>query len=135
MYASLNDDIIPNHDYVLISDIGSTSDTALICHTNRPASIDMYGNTNSGGDWFSPENTAIDYYGASVMGFRRNRSPMIMRLFRNTATDPATEGIYHCVMEDHRAIPHTVFVGLYYSGRGIMYMYDCIYMIWHIMQY
>ena len=115
MYASLNGDIIPNHDYVLISDIGSTSDMALICHTNRPASI------NSGGDWFGPNNTRVD--GVDVPGFRRNRAPMILRLFRYTATDPATEGIYHCVMEDHRAIPHTVFVGLYYSGSGIMYMY------------
>ena len=131
MYASLNSDIIPNHDYVLISDIGSTSDTALICHTNRPASIN---NFNSGGDWFGPNNTRVNS-NDDVPGFRRNRAPMILRLLRNTATDPATEGIYYCVMEDHRAIPHTVFVGLYYSGRGIMYMYDCIYMIWHINNY
>ena len=29
MYLSLDDDIIPNHGYVVISDIGSTDDTAL----------------------------------------------------------------------------------------------------------
>ena len=34
VYLSLNGDIIPNHGYVLISDIGFTDDTALLCHTN-----------------------------------------------------------------------------------------------------
>ena len=36
---SQNDDIVPNHGYVLISDIGSTNNTALLCHTNRPATL------------------------------------------------------------------------------------------------
>ena len=53
MYLSLNDDIIPNHGYVVISDIGSTDDTALICHTNRPSTLN--NNADSGGDWFAPE--------------------------------------------------------------------------------
>ena len=30
----LNGDIIPNHGYVVISDIGSTDNITLICHTN-----------------------------------------------------------------------------------------------------
>ena len=37
VYLSLNGVIIPNHGYVVMSDIGSAGDdTALICHTNRP---------------------------------------------------------------------------------------------------
>ena len=40
VYLSLNGDIIRNHGYVVISDIGSTDNTALLCHTNHPATID-----------------------------------------------------------------------------------------------
>ena len=32
----MNGDFIPNHGYVMISDIGSTDNTALLCITNKP---------------------------------------------------------------------------------------------------
>ena len=41
-----------------------------------------------------------------------------MRLLRNTATDPPSEGIYHCVVEDDTMTEHTLYVGLYNSGSG-----------------
>ena len=38
VYLSLNGSIVPNHGYVVISDIGTANDdTALFCHTNHPA--------------------------------------------------------------------------------------------------
>ena len=43
---------------------------------------------------------------------------MVVRLLRNTATDPPAEGIYNCVIEDDTHIQRTVFVGLYNSGGG-----------------
>ena len=100
-----------------ISDIGSTNDTALICHTNRNVTL---GNTNmptSGGDWFAPDWTIVN--GDGVPGFRRNRGPMMVRLLRNTATDLPSEGIYHCLVEDNTLTEQIVYVGLYNSGRGI----------------
>ena len=45
VYLSLSDQIIPNHDYIVISDIGSTDNTALICHTNSPANYTHFGGT------------------------------------------------------------------------------------------
>ena len=36
VYLSLDGTVIPNHGYVEISDIGSTDDFALLCHTNFP---------------------------------------------------------------------------------------------------
>ena len=113
MYLSLNDVIIPNHGYVVISDIGSTDDTALICHTNRPPPDNA---ANSGGNWFAPDETRVN--GNDVPGFRRNRGPMIVRLLRNTATDPPFEGIYQCLVEDDTLTFQTVYVGLYSSGGG-----------------
>ena len=117
VYLSLNDDIIPNHGYVVISDIGSTDDTALICYTNRNATLGSTDMPTSGGDWFAPNKTRVN--GNDVPGFKRNRSPMMVRLLRNTATDPPSEGIYHCLVEDDTFTLQTVYVGLYNSGRGI----------------
>ena len=114
VYLSLNDDIIPNHGYVVISDVGSTDDTALICHTNRPPPDNA---ANSGGNWFAPDEARVT--GTVVPGFGRNRGPMMVRLLRNTATDPPSEGIYHCLVEDVTLTEQTVYVGLYNSGGGI----------------
>ena len=116
VYVSLNDVIIPNHGYVVISDIGSTDNTALICHTNRPAIYSSSYYPHSGGNWFAPDNTRVT--GTAVPGLRRNRGPMIVRLLRNTATDPPSEGIYHCLVEDDTLTMQTVYVGLYNGGGG-----------------
>ena len=115
VYLSLNGDIIPTHGYVMISDIGSTDNTALLCHTNRPI---LSGSFSSGGNWFAPDYTRV--HENDVPGFKRNRGPMVVRLLRNTATDPPAEGIYECVVEDDTSTPQTVYVGLYNSGRGIV---------------
>ena len=114
MFLCLKGVIIPNHGYVVISYIGSTNDTALICHTNRPTS-----GANSGGDWFGPNGMVVGGLTNNVPGFRRNRNPMIVRLYRNTATDPPLEGIFHCEVEDDTFTQQTVYVGLYNSGGGM----------------
>ena len=101
VYLSLNGSIIPNHGYVLISDIGTAGDdTALLCHTNHPA--DIPGGTDgmhSGGDWFRPDAWSVVLPSPGSEGFRRNRGSMVVRLYRVTGTT-AVEGIYHCEIED-----------------------------------
>ena len=111
---------------MVISDIGSTDDTALICHTNCPGTSDSNSNTNSRGDWYAPDGMTVDAGGIAVPGFRRSRSPMMVRLLRNTATDPPSEGIYHCLVEDDTLTQQTVYVGLYNSGGGILNIYTVI---------
>ena len=101
---------------MVISDIGSTDDTSLICHTNRPATFS--NNANSGGDWFAPDETRVNN-GNAVPGFWRNRGPMMVRLLRNIATYPPPEGIYHCLVEDDTLTKQTVYVGLYSTEGGI----------------
>ena len=105
-----------------ISDIGSTDDTALVCNTNRPATfpVGVSPPRHSGGQWFAPDETRIGDLGSGdVPGFGRNRGPMMVRLHRNTATDPPSEGIYYCVVEDDTFTNQTVYVGLYNSGGGM----------------
>ena len=121
VYLSLNGVVIPNHGYVIISDIGTAGDdTALLCHTNHPA--DTPGGTdgmNSGGAWFRPDQTEV-LPDSNSEGFRRNRGSMVVRLYRYTAsTDPPVEGIYCCQVEDDTNTLQRVFVGLYANdGRG-----------------
>ena len=58
VYLSLYGYVIPNHGYVVISDIGSTDNIALLCHTDRPP---FDGSTHSGGEWFAPDGTRVIY--------------------------------------------------------------------------
>ena len=110
MYLSLNGDNIPNHGYVVISDIGTTDGTALLCNTNYLPD----GGANSGGDWFAPDGTRV--VGTAVPGFKRNRGPGLVRLI--SATGTPTEGIYSCEVQDDTPTEQNVYVGLYNSGGG-----------------
>ena len=125
MYITLNGVYIPNHGYVMISDIGSTGGdtggTALICNTNRIASFTTHGGWryHSGGDWHAPDGTRVGDRGVpnpDVPGFERDRRPMMVLLLRNTATGTPSEGIYYCVVADDTFINQTVYVGLYNNG-------------------
>ena len=117
VYLSLNGDIIPNHGYVVISDIGSTGDTALLCHTNRPRPPDSH---HYGGQWFALNGRGIGSRGTTdVPGFERNRGPMVVRLLRNTDTCTPAQGIYWCSIMDADGNNKVVHVGLYNDGEGI----------------
>ena len=125
VYLSLNDVFIPNNGYVIISDIGTVGDdTALLCHTNHPPPS---GSSHSGGGWFRPDGSEVSPSGSSV-GFRRNRGSMVVRLYRNTATDPPVEGIYYCQIEDDTNTFHIVSVGLYNSVGGNVHSH--LYLYW-----
>ena len=96
---------------MLIGEIGSTDDTALLCHTNNPPSL---GNGTSGGDWFAPNGTRVlgkrDPNGVPV--FVRNRGPNVVRLKRsNSMIQP--EGVYKCVIQDDTLANRTIYVTLY----------------------
>ena len=124
VFLGLNGDIIPNNAYVDISHIGSPDDTALLCITNRPPPT---GSPNSGGDWFVPDGTRVGGPGTTdVPGFNRNRGPMVVRLLRNTATDPAAEGMYHCLIDGAISSNLEISVGLYNSGGGMHHKLCCL---------
>ena len=111
VYLSLNGEVIPNHGYVEISDIGSSDITALLCHTNRPPPP---GSTHSGGDWFATDWTVVG--SITVPGFDRTRGSMLVRLRRNSGTPD--EGIYWCDVSDATNTLQTEYVGLYNTGAG-----------------
>ena len=87
-----------------MDDIGSTDDTALLCHTNEPSRRD------SEGDWFAPNGTKVGNY--AVSGFGRTRGPHVVRLKRSSdGTRP--EGVYKCVVRDTTDTNQAVYVGIY----------------------
>ena len=96
-----------------ISNIGLSDNTALLCHTNRPAV-----NPNSGGDWFAPDGNRVGNPGSTdVPGFERTSGPMLVRLRRKSGIPD--EGIYQCDMNDTTETLQIVYVGLYNTGGGI----------------
>ena len=111
VHLSLRNKLIPNNSYVVMDDIGSTDDTALLCHTNEPSHRD------SEGDWFAPNGTKVDNNTDSmprdVPGFGRTRSPHVVRLKRSPSDGTPPEGTYKCVVRDTRSINQTVYVGIY----------------------
>ena len=101
-----------------ISDIGSNDPTALLCNTDRGPG----GSGNSGGDWFAPDGTAVGHSGINIVpGFVRNRAPMVVRLLRDTGTDPAAQGIYWSSILDAEGNNQMVYVGLYNTGNGSLW--------------
>ena len=105
VYLSLNGDVIPNHGYLMISDININ--TALLCNTN-------YRIYHSG-DWFAPDGTRV--YNGGVPGFTTSTGSTAVRLWRTTIT-PA-DGIYWCSILDAASTLQTVYVGLYNSQGGM----------------
>ena len=101
-----------------INDIGSIDPTALLCNTDRGPG----GNGDSGGDWFAPDGTRVGRSGNNrVPGFFRNRGSMVVILLRDTATDPAAEGIYRSSIVDAEGNNQMVYVGLYNTGNGSLW--------------
>ena len=95
---------------MLMDDIGSTDDTALLCHADEPS------RRASEGDWFAPNGTKVGNYTDStprdVPRFGRNRSPHLVRLKRSSDGTPP-EGVYKCVVRDTTHTNQTVYVGIY----------------------
>ena len=95
---------------MVIDNIGSTDDTALLCHTNYLPSPDS---GTSGGDWFYPNGTRVLGEDAhSVSGFVRIRGTNVVGLKRSTSMIQP-EGIYKCVIQDDTLVHQTVYVRLY----------------------
>ena len=54
--VTLNGVFHPNHDLVVMSNIGSSDSSAIICYTNYS---DVHGSGHEG-NWISPDGTTVD---------------------------------------------------------------------------
>ena len=111
VFLSLHGVVITNNGIVDISDIGSTDDTALLCHTDI---------LPQDGDWTAPDGTRI--FASDVPGVARSRGPTFLRL-KKAGTPP--EGIYTCVIKTAANTFETRHVGLYNQiGTGMFVLKD-----------
>ena len=113
VYLSLNGIVIPNHGYVLISDIGFTDDTALLCNTNlAPPDDQRYSERG----WFTPNKTEIPE--EDNQDFFSKRDATVVRLKRKNSTHSPQQGIYVC--EVNASDPtQSLYVGLYHVNEGL----------------
>ena len=93
---------------MLISDIGFTDNTALLCHTDR--------SSTSGGEWYAPDGTRVD--DNAVPGLTRVRGFMVVRLRKRGNAGSSPEGIYQCSIQNSALVRRTLYFGLYNSGGG-----------------
>ena len=112
-----------------MDDIGSTDDTALLCHTNEPAARVIVG------DWFYPNGIKVgndsDSKPGDVPGFGRNRGPHVVRLKRSSSECTATEGVDKCVVKDTTDTNQSVYVGIY---SGMCLVFSTIYLAMSFLQ-
>ena len=113
VYLSLNGIVIPNNGYVLISEIGFTDETALLCNTNIvPPDDQRYSETG----WFAPDKTRIPE--ESNQAFLSSRDATVVRLKRKNNTHSLQQGIYIC--EVNATDPtQPLYVGLYHVNEGL----------------
>ena len=120
IYLSLNGVVIPNHSYVMISDIGFTDETALLCNTNLAPSDDQ---SYSEGTWFTPNTTKVPEEDEEDEGqqFMSSRADRVVRLKRHNNTDAQQDGIYSCEINDtNTGTTLSVYVGLYHGSEGLL---------------
>ena len=114
---------------MVTDDIGSTDDTALLCHTNEPAAGVIVG------DWFDPNGNKVgndsDGMPGDVPGFKRNRVPRVIRLKGSSSESTPPEGVYKCVVKDKTDTNQTVYVGIY---SGMCLVFSKIYLAMSFLQ-
>ena len=131
VYLSLNNVIIPNDGYVLVSDIGIDF-RAIICNTNK-SDCCRAGDTPDGvvlGHWYYPDGSEIQSFttqeGANPTRdyFFRDRYIRIVRLNRHGVPPERNRGRFRCEVPDANGINVTQYVniGEYYIMKFDVFM-------------
>ena len=125
-YVSFLGDIIPNHGYVDLIEVGSNDDSSdsVQCITDLSTCC---SNTEGDhrGDWYFPDGTRLGFTGDIFEG----RGPQRVVLRRiNNANSPV--GIYRCDIqteavhhETNTSVRDTLYVGLYNASEGMFYSF------------
>ena len=97
---------LPSNDYVTITQLGSDTDTGLVCRT------DQSGDGSS--SWFNPSGTVVGP--SSSEGFYVSSGDDGLYLLRGSGIP--VEGIYTCRATDTSGNNRTTSVGIYNENRG-----------------
>ena len=110
----MNGAVIPNHGFILLDNIGESSNSLLCLTDNRMCC----GRPQSGGDilgdWYYPNGTGVANSGVQ-WEFYRNRGPSVVRLNRRRG---GVIGIYRCEIPDAAGVNQIMFIGVYTESTG-----------------
>ena len=111
----LNGAIIPNHGFVLLDNIGESSNS-LCCLTENRMCCARTQVPGRGllGDWYYPNGTGVPNM-ADRFDFYRNRGQSVVRLHR---WRDGVMGIYRCEIPNGADVNQTMFIGVYTANTG-----------------
>ena len=111
----LNGAVIPNNGFVLLDNIGESSnslccltDNRMCCAHSQSPNMDILG------DWYYPNGTGVANVGV-MWGFYRNRGQSVVRLNRRRG---GVTGIYRCEIPDVTGLNQTMFIGVHTANTG-----------------
>ena len=94
-----------------------TDGGALECHTDDTTccrGIDNPPNGTGRGEWYYPDGTVVPRPGGNGTGLYRTRDRMVIRLNRNSVTEPT--GVYRCEIPGNGEVMITRYIALI-SGK------------------
>ena len=111
----MNGAVIPNHGFVLLDNIGESSNS-VVCMTDNTACCARAQVPGQGilGNWYYPSGIVVRNFG-DLDDFYRNRGPSVVRMHRRRG---GVTGIYHCVIPDAAGVDQTMFIGVYTADTG-----------------
>ena len=110
VYLNFGGENLPTNGYVSISQLGNTTDTALVCRTDQSG--------DGGGGWFNPSGAMLEFNTNSSQGFYTSTIEGSDGIYLLRGSGIPVEGIYTCVTTDSSSTNRTVFVGLYNRDGG-----------------
>ena len=112
-YLTFMGNNIPNHSYVSLNTVGTTSTNVVRCHTDLDTCCGG-GQGPNRGDWYFPNGNRLPFSGDVYEA----RGAQVVVLFYTGSG--GTSGIYRCDIEtvavNNNDGHETVYVGLYTSG-------------------
>ena len=122
MSLSLNGETVPNDGYVLVSDIGTDNNNALLCNTDRSDCCRGGDHPNgiAQGRWYRPDGMevmsfTIEYAADPTQArnfFYRSRGTGIVRLHRRGIPPQSQRGHFRCVIPDASGTNVTLYVNI-----------------------
>ena len=114
-YVSFRGEILPNHGYVNLRDVGTSNYRSVNCHTDLCTCCnDAHGPHH--GNWYFPDGSTVEYYSSGSIFYKQDIAQRV-NLYRRSYS--SRSGIYRCdiaTIAVHNLNREAVFVGLYYNG-------------------
>ena len=111
----MNGAVIPNHGFVLLDNIGESSNS-LLCLTDNRMCCGRAQSPNMGilGEWYYPNGTRVANNG-EMWDFYRNRGQSVVRMHHRRG---GVTGIYHCEIPNTAGVGQTMYIGVYTADTG-----------------